>query len=189
MSPRHAAPLSLEHILLALLDRKPMHGYELYQEVHHMPGISQVWTIKQALLYAVLEKLEERGYISSKLIQGEAYPPRKEFHLTEMGKGSLDEWLRTPVHRVRDLRQEFLAKLIVARQYGNTDLLDLIHRQEQACQSWGKNLQDDGPVIDAEHLDEWMVNSFRVNQVQAVIEWLRKLELEVNRLSSQQSHN
>ena len=31
MSPRHPSALKLEHVLLALLDKKPRHGYELYQ--------------------------------------------------------------------------------------------------------------------------------------------------------------
>lgn len=185
MSPRHAAPLTLEHVLLALLDQKPMHGYELYQRIENIPGISQVWTIKQALLYALLDKLEERGYVSSQLIQGETHPPRKEFHLTEQGKNSLNEWLKRPVRRVRDLRQEFLAKLIIARWYGKAEVLALIHVQEQACQSWNKALQDNAPTADADHLDEWMVSSFRANQVEAVIAWLEQLEREVERLSTQ----
>ncbi len=182
MSPRHAAPLTIEHVLLALLDQKPMHGYELYQEICSMPGISRIWNIKQALLYAILDKLEERGYVASQLIQGETYPPRKYFHLTETGKASLKEWLRTPVRRARDLRQEFLAKLITARRYGKTDVMELIHIQEQACQSWFRDLQNDVPPQDLEHLDEWMVYSFRFQRVESVLKWLKRLENEVDRL-------
>jgi PadR family transcriptional regulator, regulatory protein AphA len=182
MSPRHASPITLEHILLALLDQKPMHGYELYQELCGMQGISKIWNIKQALLYAMLEKLEERGYLSSQLISGETYPPRKEFHLTEAGKSSLQEWLTTPVRRARDLRQEFLAKLIAARRYGKPEVLELIRIQEEACRSWYRDLQRDVPTKDSEHLDEWMVYSFRLNRVEAVSAWLKALEGEVERL-------
>ncbi len=182
MSPRRAAPLTLEHVLLALLDHKPMHGYELYQEICSLPGISRIWNIKQALLYAILDKLEERGYVASQLIQGETYPPRKYFHLTETGKTSLKEWLRTPVRRARDLRQEFLAKLITARRYGKTDVMELIHIQEQACQTWFSDLQSEVPPQDLEHLDEWMVYSFRFHRVESVLKWLKRLEMEVDRL-------
>ncbi len=181
MSPRHALPLNLEHVLLAILDQKPMHGYELYQELCEMKGISQIWNIKQAMLYAILEKLEERGFVTSQVIQGETYPPRKYFHLTQAGKSSLQEWLKTPVRRARDLRQEFLAKLITAHRYGKADILELIHIQEEACQSWLADLQMVVVPQDAEHLDEWLVYSFRVNRVEAVLKWLKVLELEASR--------
>jgi PadR family transcriptional regulator, regulatory protein AphA len=182
MSPRHASPLTLEYVLLALLDQKPMHGYELYQEICGMQGISKIWNIKQALLYAILEKLEERGFLTSKLIPGETYPPRKYFHLTEIGQSSFQEWLKTPVRRARDLRQEFLAKLIIAHRFGKADLLALIHIQEEACQAWARDLQSDVPPLTPEHLDEWMVYSFRVNRVEAVLKWLKRLEGEIDRL-------
>jgi len=183
MSPRHVSPLTLEHVLLAILDQKPMHGYEMYQEICAMPGISKVWNIKQALLYAILDKLEERGYIASRLIPGETYPPRKEFHLTEMGESSLQHWLKTPVRRPRDLRQEFLAKLITARRYGKAEVLELVRIQEQTCQTWDQDLQSNVPPLDAEHLDEWMVYSFRNERLQAVLKWLKTLEDEIDRLS------
>jgi DNA-binding PadR family transcriptional regulator len=185
MSPRHSAALTLEHILLALLDQKPMHGYELYQELCEIKGISLIWNIKQALLYAILDKLEERGFLSCQVVQGETYPRRKYFYLTEIGKNSLLAWRKTPVRRARDIRQEFLAKLIVARLHGKSDLLELIHIQEQACQTWLNELQTNVPHLDQEHMDEWFVYSFRINWVEAILKWLKVCELEIDRLPDQ----
>jgi DNA-binding PadR family transcriptional regulator len=159
-----------------------MHGYELYQELCGMPGISKIWNIKQGLLYAILEKLEERGYLSSQLIAGENYPPRKEFRLTGAGKSSLQEWLSTPVRRAREIRQEFLAKLIAANRYGKAEVLTLIRIQEEACRSWYQDLQKDIPTLDSEHLDEWIVYSFRLNRVEAISAWLKTLEGEIDHL-------
>jgi len=185
MSPRHSSAITLEHVLLALLDRKPMHGYELYQELCEMKGISLVWNIKQGLLYAILDKLEEQGFLTSHLIQGETYPPRKVFHLTEAGKASLQTWLKTPVRRARDIRQEFLAKLIVARRYGISEVLELIHIQQRVCQTWIDDLQTNAPSPNQEQLDEWFVYSFRLNREQAALQWLKICELEIERLVEQ----
>ena len=182
MSPRHSSTLTVEYILLALIDQKSMHGYELYQELCAMPGISQIWNIKQPLLYAILDKLEQRGYLASQLAQGESYPPRKNFQLTEPGRNSLQNWIKTPVRRARDLRQEFLAKLIICRRYGEPDLLELIHIQQQACQGWFEELQANVPPRDQEHLDEWFVYSFRVNRVKAVLQWLETIERDFHNL-------
>jgi DNA-binding PadR family transcriptional regulator len=182
MSPRRSSALTLEHVLLALLDQKPMHGYELYQELCAMPGISLIWNIKQALLYALLDKLEARGLLYSQLVQGETYPPRHNFHLTEVGKTALQAWKKSPVRRARDIRQEFLAKLIVARRYGNAQALELIQIQTQACHSWLADLEANNPPRDEEHTDEWLVYSFRISRVKAVIEWLKACELEITQL-------
>jgi DNA-binding PadR family transcriptional regulator len=180
MSPRHSSELSLEYVLLALLDQKPMHGYELYQNLCEMEGISRIWNIKQALLYAILDKLEDRGFLSSQFVQGEAHPPRKYFHLTELGKSALLNWMKSPVRRARDIRQEFLAKLIVARRYGKSDVLELIHAQQQACQDWFNELETDGQTINREHVDEWIVHSFRLNRVTGLMDWLKELEIKIN---------
>jgi PadR family transcriptional regulator PadR len=185
MSPRHSAALTLEHILLALLDQKPMHGYELFQEICAIKGISLIWNIKQALLYAILDKLEERGFLSSQIVQGETYPRRKYFYITESGKNSLLNWRKIPVRRARDIRQEFLAKLIVARRYGKSDTLELIRIQEQACQTWLNDLKMNVPPLDQMHMDEWFVHSFRINWVEAISKWLKMCELEIDRLSDQ----
>lgn len=182
MSPRRASALTLEHVLLALLDQKPMHGYELHQELCKMKGISLIWNIKQALLYAILDKLEERGFLSSQVVKGETHPPRKYFHLTQQGKSSLQTWMRTPVRRAREFRQEFLAKLIIARRYGKPQLLELIHLQQQTCQAWLNDLQTQGSPPDPASMEDWIVVSFRLNRVEGVLKWLQALESEVEQL-------
>ena len=182
MSPRQSSNLTLEHVLLALLDQRPMHGYELYQELCAMKGISLIWNIKQALLYAILDKLEVKGYLISQQVQGETYPPRKYFHLTEIGKSSLQLWIKTPVRRARDLRQEFLAKLIIARRYGKAETLEIIRVQEQACRVWYEELKTKIPTLNPENMDEWIVYSYRINRVEVVMNWLKMCELEMDRL-------
>ncbi len=175
---RQPAPLTLEHILLALLDAKPMHGYELYQELSQTQGISMIWNITQSMLYVLLDKLEEHGLLLSIQAEGETYPPRTIFYITEAGKQSLNQWMKTPVHRARQIRQEFLAKLIVARRYGFAEALDLIHAQQQACQSWMDQLQMDFPPKNPDHMDIWLVDTYRIHRIEALLKWLELCEME-----------
>jgi PadR family transcriptional regulator, regulatory protein AphA len=181
MSPRKSSRLTVEHILLYLIDQRPMHGYELYQELCAMEGISLIWNIKQALLYANLEKLEGQGFLKSDLVQGEAYPPRRYFRLTDSGKNSLQAWLNSPVRRARDLRQEFLAKLIIARRYGTQQALDLIQVQEKACERWLHDLKATIEPPQKENFDAWLVYSFRIKRLEMILEWLKTYREEVNR--------
>jgi DNA-binding PadR family transcriptional regulator len=179
MSPRQTAPLTLEHVLLALLDSRPMHGYELYHELSQASGISLIWNITQSMLYVMLDKLEEHQFLSSTLVQSDAYPPRKVFQVTEAGRQSLAQWMSTPVRRARLLRQEFLAKLIVARRYGAAQALGLVRAQRQACQEWLDQLRADLPSKDAGRMDSWLVFSYRIHRLEAIMEWLDLCEREL----------
>jgi len=178
MSPRRSATLKMENVLLALLDQKPMHGYELHQELRNNKGIPLVWNIKLSMLYAVLEKLEENGYLSTQIVEGETYPRRKCFHITDSGKDILQNWLITPVHRIRDFRQEFLGKLIISRRYSRQYALDLIHKQKAACEAWLSELKMSIQAHNQENIDEWLVYSFRIKQIEGMIEWLKDCEDE-----------
>jgi len=168
----------MENVLLALLDQKPMHGYELHQELRNNKGIPLVWNIKLSMLYAVLEKLEENGYLSTQIVEGETYPRRKCFHITDSGKDILQNWLITPVHRIRDFRQEFLGKLIISRRYSRQYALDLIHKQKAACEAWLSELKMSIQAHNQENIDEWLVYSFRIKQIEGMIEWLKDCEDE-----------
>jgi PadR family transcriptional regulator, regulatory protein AphA len=179
MSPRASSVLTLEHVLLALLDPKPMHGYELYQELCKLQGIGRIWNITQSMLYAMLDKLEAKGYLSSQLVPGESYPPRKYMQLTELGRRSVQVWIKTPVRRAREIRQEFLAKLIIARQYGTIEALELIHNQLQDCMDWKKELLSSPLSKAPEQIDDWLVYSFRVRRVDGILEWLKDCEQEI----------
>lgn len=179
MSPRQTAPLYLEHILLALLDDAPMHGYELHHALANTQGISMIWNITQSMLYVMLDKLEEQGLLSSTLLQGTSHPPRKVFSLTEPGRQSLQRWIKTPVRRPRQMRQEFLAKLIVARRYGIPQVLELIQIQQQACQDWLDQLKASFPPGDADHRDAWLVVTYRIQRLEAVIKWLDMCKSEL----------
>lgn len=181
MSPRQMTRLTVEHILLYLLEQRPMHGYELYQELCSMEGISLIWNIKQALLYAILEKLEAKGYLRSELVQGEAHLPRKIFHITGSGQSSLQDWLNLPVRRARDFRQEFLAKLIIARRIGKQEALNLIQTQEAACEIWLRDLKTAMQSTQARHFDAWLVYSFRIQRLEMIQQWLKTCREEVDR--------
>ncbi len=155
-----------------------MHGYELFQELSQTQGIALVWNITQSMMYVMLDKLEAYGYLASSLVQQEAYPARKVFQITGLGRQSLAQWLKTPVRRARFMRQEFLAKLIMARRYGPSQACDLIQAQRQACLGWLEQLQADFPLEDEDHMDTWLVYSYRVQRLDALLKWLAACEAE-----------
>ncbi|MBN1488160.1 MAG: PadR family transcriptional regulator, partial [Anaerolineae bacterium] len=172
MSPMTSTPLTIEWSLLGVLHKQPMHGYEIYQTLSNFEGIGLVWRLKQSQVYALLSKLEERGYVTATLEPQDPRPPRKVYELTANGHQALMEWIQSPVEHGRDVRLEFLAKLYFAQKEGKEYVQTLLNQQQMACEEWIIEYQMQAATIEQEQPYEWLVYQFRIGQMQAMVEWL-----------------
>ena len=172
MSPMVSHPLSMEHALLGFLSARPMHGYELFQTLNSPSGLGLVWRLKQSQLYALLAKLEERGFVQATVEPQENRPPRKMFDLTEDGRRALGVWIRTPVARPRELRLEFLAKLYFARLEGPETTRQLTTRQISRCRSWLAEYESRLRDLNQVQSYERLVWDLRTRKIEAMLEWL-----------------
>jgi PadR family transcriptional regulator, regulatory protein AphA len=179
MSPRPSIPLTHEYILLGLLHQHPMHGYDLHKEIASREGIAVIWSVKQSQLYALLDKLESQGLLTSTLVPGEAHPSRKEFQLTEAGQKALDAWTQNPVRHPREMRQDFLARLYFASQSSPQAAAHLIQRQQAVCCDWLQGLQKRAQDVGEDRYFEQIVYDFRATQITGMLEWLSSLEKKV----------
>lgn len=170
MSPRRAAPLTLEFVLLGLLSESPAHGYELHQKLRTLQPLSLVWKVGQPQLYALLDKLAGQDLLAGELFSGEGHPNRQRYYLTKTGCKRFADWCAAPVPHARDMRQEFLAKLYFARRTGNA--LALIERQRAACQNWLDSLNEQNQALAPHQVDDRLVFDFRLRQVQSLLDWL-----------------
>jgi PadR family transcriptional regulator, regulatory protein AphA len=169
---REQTPLSFEYILLGYIYQGPIHGYDLYKKISDLKGISLVWHIKQGMLYAMLEKLEEVGLVASEKISSEFHLQRKEYQITEEGKISFLTWATTPVNTGSNMRQEFLAKLYFAQLSGEVVAAELIEEQKSFCEKWLSEYCQNFLNIDAEQHYEKMIFQYLITQTQAMIDWL-----------------
>jgi DNA-binding PadR family transcriptional regulator len=176
MSPRPSIPLTHEYILLGLLHKQPMHGYDLHKEITSRQGIAVIWSVKQSQLYALLDKLETQGLLTSTLVRGEAHPSRKEFQLTETGRQAFNAWIQNPVHHPRQMRQDFLARLYFATQTSPEAAAQLIHQQQATCREWLQGLQERVQGMREDQDFERSVYDFRATQITGMLAWLSSLE-------------
>ena len=172
MSPMVRRSLTIEHALLGFLKQSPLHGYQLHQELCDPGGLGRVWRIKQAHLYALLDKLEEVGYITSSLHLQEARPARRVYQLTANGQRAFQEWLFTPVQAPRQMRQEFQLKLYFAKRESQELCARLIAAQRTACQHWLTNHQSLASEEDEANSYAWLVDQYRIGQIQAMLDWI-----------------
>lgn len=179
--PRRPNVLSMEYILLALLDQKSMHGYDLYQTLIKTTGIRKIWTIKLPLFYSYLEKLQGLGYIRAYPEEGETHLQRNRLELTAEGKSVLQSWLDVPVNRPRDFRQELLAKMIVARWHGKDQLVSLIDKQLAAIRAWNKDVEFEQIPSEA-WMDDWFVTTYKTFRLDSYAKWLETCKKIANRI-------
>lgn len=170
--PMTRSPLTIEHALLGFLRQQPIHGYEIYQQLEQAQGLGLVWHIKQSQLYALLTKLEKKGYISATLEPQDARPPRKVFHLTPAGRQAFLDWVQSPVKRGRRLRLEFLAKLYFAQQENSLVVSRLIEQQRNACREWLAQQHTQADTLANANPFDWLVHEFRLGQLEAMLNWL-----------------
>lgn len=172
MSPMVSRPLSLEYALLGFLLPGPMHGYQIHAQLSAAAGLKPIWRLKQAQLYALLGKLEDAGYVASKLQPQAARPARRVFELSQAGRKAFQRWLSSPVARPRQMRQEFQAKLYFARLQSAEAARRLLELQRQACREW---LAEQRRLVEQERRGEGfllLLEHYRLGQVQAMLDWL-----------------
>jgi PadR family transcriptional regulator PadR len=81
----------LEGIVLAILCGRPAYGYEITAWLREQ-GFSG---IAEGTIYALLVRIEQRGFVDVEKVPSEKGPPRKVYSLNAQGREYLDEFWRT----------------------------------------------------------------------------------------------
>ena len=82
---------TLEGIVLAILADRSAYGYEITAWLRDQ-GFSD---IAEGTVYALLVRIEQRGFVDVVKVPSEKGPPRKVYSLNAQGQDYLDEFWRT----------------------------------------------------------------------------------------------
>jgi PadR family transcriptional regulator PadR len=80
---------STEPLILSLLSKGDNYGYELIQEVKRLSGNKIEWT--DGMLYPVLHRMEDHGWIKSRWVEIENGRKRKYYSIKTDGQHALKE--------------------------------------------------------------------------------------------------
>lgn len=89
MSPRDQMRKgSTEILILSLLAKQPMYGYEISQQLKQRSG--GYFEMKEGLLYPALHRMQQNGWLASqwRVVEGRK---RKYYLLTSLGQKKLNE--------------------------------------------------------------------------------------------------
>ena len=110
---------TLEGIVLAILAVRPAYGYEITARLREQ-GFSD---IVEGTVYALLVRIEQRGFADVEKVPSEKGPPRKVYSLNSHGSEYLEEFWRSwrfLAERIQQLQQDT----------GHQDKEDTGHHQE-----------------------------------------------------------
>ena len=82
---------TLEGIVLAFLSGRSAYGYEITAWLREQ-GFTD---IAEGTVYALLIRIEQRGYVDVEKVPSEKGPPRKVYSLNAQGQEYLEEFWRT----------------------------------------------------------------------------------------------
>jgi PadR family transcriptional regulator PadR len=98
---------TLEGIVLAILAVRPAYGYEITARLREQGFADLV----EGTVYALLVRIEQRGFVDVERVPSEKGPPRKVYSMNDRGREQLDEFWRT---------WSFLAERIAQLQGGES---------------------------------------------------------------------
>jgi DNA-binding PadR family transcriptional regulator len=172
-------------VVLCLLAERPMHGYELNQELERREV--RDWAgISRPQVYYSLKKLARSGQLSrAGSGEGGAGPERQVWRLNPTGKKALSQALAREEWAVQRPPPPFLTWLALSAFAEPEDRLRLIQRrreylQEQVAREQAtlkEILVDEGPMIPAAALMVRLV----VRQWEVELEWLDEVERVLGR--------
>jgi DNA-binding PadR family transcriptional regulator len=106
--------MSKEVLLLGLLKKKPMYGYEIKQLVED--ELTHIAPISAGSLYHNLKTLEKKGLLTKKLLKDTAHPEKQIYHITPEGESTFDQLIKQNItnferpHLALDVSLYFLEK-------------------------------------------------------------------------------
>lgn len=120
--------MSVQHAILGLLSWKPATGYELkklFEESDFMH-----WSGNSNQIYKPLLQLAQLGLTSCETIHREGGPSKKVYRITDSGRTSLLEWVRSAPDPM-DIRKTFLIQLSWADTLTDAELDTLLAAYEE----------------------------------------------------------
>jgi len=119
--------MSIKQSLLALLEQRPMYGYQLRAEFESRTGAT--WPLNVGQVYTTLSRLERDGLVAP---AGTDTDGHAVYRITDSGRAEVADWFRTPVSRSSPPRDELAIKLAMAVTVPGVDVRAVVQAQRTA---------------------------------------------------------
>src|SRR5215210_2686746 len=119
--------MSIPLSLLAMLDGRPMYGYELRSEFEARTG--GTWPLNVGQVYTTLGRLERDGLVEPAGDDGKGHV---YYRISASGRDAVRDWFASPVSRSAPPRDELAIKLALAVSLADVDVRAVVQAQRTA---------------------------------------------------------
>lgn len=165
----------MDFILLGIIGQKPTHAYDLYRQLTESEELRTLWTFRQSRLYAVLDKIEKNGLITTRIDANDTLPVRKVCTLTPEGEATFEAWLHSPVDHMNEIRSDFLGKLYFLKDRPAQERQAVISAQINKCRIWQQNIEKKLGQYPEKDNYLHIIYSFRAEFIRSTLSWLETL--------------
>jgi DNA-binding PadR family transcriptional regulator len=170
--------MSVRYGLLALLEREPMHGYQLRAEFERSTGLT--WPLNIGQVYTTLSRLTRDGLVEETDLAQE--PGKVVYRLTEAGRAELGTWFATPVAPAEHPRDELAIKVALAMDTPGVDVPAVLQTQRTATLRKLRELTRLKAEADDKADDAWLlVLDLMIFRSEAESRWLDHSETRLAR--------
>ncbi|MFN8413385.1 MAG: PadR family transcriptional regulator [Anaerolineales bacterium] len=128
--------MPLAHAILGFLEYQPMSGYDLKKFFDQ--SITHFWSATQkSHLQGVGRVLKKKASSNQKSFNKKGKPNRKQYQITNEGRGELRRWVSTPLP-LEVTREAWLIQVFFAHGITNEDIVALFEKQIEAIQEYLK---------------------------------------------------
>jgi DNA-binding PadR family transcriptional regulator len=168
--------MALRYAVLGLLSKEQLTGYDLAQKFHS--HISHFWNAHHTQIYRELQKLENEGLVSHRLVEQQDRPDKKIYTLTDLGLHDLLAWMGEPP-KDPSMKNETLLRVSLFHLIPPAQAVEFLEAAKAkheailfAMQSWSAaNLGDAAVAPSRENVGEVLTLDFGMRFVQTWIEW------------------
>ena len=174
--------MSLRHVILGLLARRPATGYDLKKAMD--AELSHVWAADQAGIYRALSALVDAGHAEVERIAQSSRPDRREHRITDPGRAELARWLRDG-SGPGPIRDPALVRLVFAAELPADEVVALVYRRIAETRAELRYLTaqaeaDDHDTDDPAARRWWLATlDNRRRHAETELAWLRELRDEL----------
>jgi PadR family transcriptional regulator, regulatory protein AphA len=165
-----------EVAVLGLLTRGPMSGYDLKK--HAETSVGYFWDPAKSQIYAVLPRLVEAGYATSRKIPQQQRPDKQVYRITRRGREALREWIELTPPPPDPARNSLLLKVFFGDLADPAAVLEQVRARRAEAEDLKAELDriDQGSTGQDSDFYPSLTRSYGHNWADAVIRWAREVE-------------
>ena len=116
--------MSLKYAILGFLDLSPFSGYDLMH--FFKDSVNFYWSATHTQIYRTLKTMHSEELVERETIPQTDAPNKKVYHITDKGRTTLNNWLRTS-QELPQIKHKFLLQLSFAENLSNDEILTILN--------------------------------------------------------------